>query len=318
MSTNLIPRFSLSEPGVSDPKHYRRRVTWLAIIHAALFLTALTGDVLLAWRGEFFVTLAQRSNVETLTIAFFLVLFAYFAFVTAPGALGAVRIGWFHVRARLARDRARLEAQRVEAMGKRTASARAAFDRAVELEGAPGKPWEIEIRDEVASLGRLRFDGVRVEQLGTFRASNTFLGYVEQKLRDLTRHEISIVQWASTHEQEYLMYVASTEASRSLGAALGVTAWPTLVLSEDTRKQLEREVSEVCGALRDEAFLPDWEFEGEHKLPIIPEPLGIISLSRSERRVDPLSSMTAALITIGLVVGLICFFLARPPWIPGR
>ena len=176
----------------------------------------------------------------------------------------------------------------------------------------------VEVRDAVASHGRIRFDGVRVEQLDTFRGSNTFLAYIEQKLRDLTQHEIAIVHWASTHEQEYLVYVASTHATRAIGAALQTSAWPTITLTEDLRTQLQREVSDVCGALRDEAFLPDWEFEGEHKLPIIPEPLGIISLSRSERRVDPLSSMTAALVTIALVVGVICFFLARPPWIPGR
>ena len=99
---------------------------------------------------------------------------------------------------------------------------------------------------------------------------------------------------------------------------MNADAWPTIAISADARRALEAELAELCGALRDELFLPDWEYAGEHKLPIIPEPLGIISLSRSERRVDPLSSLTAALVIVLLVLGLICFFIVRPPWVPGH
>jgi hypothetical protein len=91
-----------------------------------------------------------------------------------------------------------------------------------------------------------------------------------------------------------------------------------MVLTADQRRRLEDDLRALCPALRNEAFLPDWEYEGEHKLPIIPEPLGIISLSRTERRVDPLSSLSATLVVVLLVVALICFFLLRPPWVPGR
>ncbi|HEY1954015.1 MAG TPA: hypothetical protein VGH28_00335 [Polyangiaceae bacterium] len=303
-------RFSLAEPRLSSPRQYHRRVIWLAIVHPSLFLVALLGVFLLVWRGELFVTLTQRSNVETLTIAFFILLFAYFAFLTAPGTLGAMRIAWFHVRAAISRDRRRTEATRVETLGKRRRGSRVCFDKAVEIEGAAGQPWEIEIRDEIGSMGRLRFDGVRVEQLDAFRGSNTFMAYVEERICDLTGGDLAIVQWASTRDDEFRAYAASAEAMRK--------TWPTVTLTEEQRRALEAELGLLSRALRDEAFLPDWEFEGEHKLPIIPEPLGIISLSRSERRVDPLSSMTAALVTVTLVVGLICFFLARPPWIPGR
>ena len=310
---------ALREPGVSDPAHYHRRVTWLAIVHPCLFLCSVAGIVLLIWRGEFFVTLSQRSNVETLTIAFFLVFFAYFAVATAPGAIGALRIAWYRMRLRMARDPKRVEAARERALGERGDGASAAFDKAIELAGAPGKPWEIEVRDAAGSLGRLRFDGVRVMHLDAFRGgSNTLLGYVETMLTKHGGERVSIVHWGSTAEEEQLQYVAIAEGLRALGKKLEVSAWPTVVLGEDARKILEHELGELCDALREEAFLPDWEFEGEHKLPIIPEPLGIISLSRSEKRVDPLSSLTAALVIIAIVVGVICFFLARPPWIPGK
>jgi len=63
----------------------------LAAEYLALFICALTGIALLIWKAQLFVTLAQRSNVETLTIAFFLVFFAYLAALSAPGARGARR-----------------------------------------------------------------------------------------------------------------------------------------------------------------------------------------------------------------------------------
>lgn len=305
--------------GASDAAHYRRRVTWLAVVHPALFLAALGGIVLLVWRGRLFVTLAQRSNVETLTIAFFLLFFGYFAVVTAPGATGAMQVGWFRLRERLSRDRGRIAKQRMAALGKPGRGAVVAFDMAIELASAPAKPWEVEIRDEVGSLGHLRFDGVRAVHVGAFRGgSNTVLGYVEDKLRELTGTDVTIVHWGSTGEVELLGYAANADALRVLGSTLGARIWPTATLSDEARDALERDLGLLAPALREEAFLPDWEFQGEHKLPIIPEPLGIISLSRSERRVDPLASLTSALVVVIAVLGLLVYFIARPPWAPGR
>jgi len=312
-------RTALREPGVADPHHYARRVAWLAVVHPCLFLCSLAGAVLLIWRGELFVTLAQRSNVETLTIAFFLLFFGYFAFLTAHGAVGALRIGWFHLRARVSRDPASIEVKKVAALGPRGPGPSAAFDQAVELEGRPGQPWEIALRDATGSMGRLRITGVRVDHLDTFRdGSNTLLAYLARKLGAILGADLAIVHWKTTGEEGLLQYVATAHALCALGRKLDTDTWPTVVLREDQRLALERELGALCSALRDEAFLPDWEFEGEHKLPIIPEPLGIISLSRSERRVDPLSSLAAVLAVVVVVVGLICFFLARPPWVPGR
>lgn len=304
---------------VSDAAHYQRRVTWLVVVHPALFAAALAGIALLIWRGRLLVTLAQRSNVETLTIAFFLLFFGYFAVVTAPGAFGAAHVAWFRLRQRASRDGERIAKQRVAALGKPGRGASAAFDMAIELASAPGQAWEVEIRDDVGSLGHLRFDGVRVVHVGAFRGgSNTVLGYVEGKLRGLTGADVTIVHWGSTGEDELLGYAANADALRALGSKLGSRIWPTATLSDAARDALERDLATLAPALREEAFLPDWEFEGEHKLPIIPEPLGIISLRRSERRVDPLSSLTAALVVVLVVLGLLAYFIARPPWVPGR
>jgi hypothetical protein len=309
-----LQHVALRGPGVSDPARYRKRVSWLAIVHVTLFTAALVGIALILWHGEFFVTLSQRSNVETLTIAFFLVFFGYFVVITAHGAIGGVRIGLFHLRALSMRDPAHLEAAKVAALGERGPGPSVAFDRAIEVEGHPGAPWEIELRDDHGSMGRLRISGVRVEHLDAFRGgSNSLLGYFESKLAKLTGEATSIVQWKSTSEEALLQYVATSDAFRALGRSM-----PTVVVTADHRRALEDALRALCPALRDEAFLPDWEYEGEHKLPIIPEPLGIISLSRTERRVDPLSSLSATLAVVLLVVGLLCFFLLRSPWVPGR
>lgn len=301
---------ALREPGVGDTRHYARRVTRLAAVHAALLVAALAGAIMILWCGELFVTLAQRSNVETLTIAFFLVLFGYFTFITAPGARGAVRIARFRLARRFSKNRAKLDARRLRALGKRRDGATVAFDKAIALANHAGA-WEVELRDDLGSLGRLRFDGVRLQHLDTFRnGSNTLLGYVEQRLGELARADLAIVEWASIDDEAYRKFAAAADAMRA--------TWPTVTLSEAARDALEEELAGLCEALRDELLLPDWEFSGEHKLPIIAEPLGIISLKRSEQRVDPLSSMTTALGVILAVDAVIAYFIASPPWIPGR
>jgi len=314
-----LQHIALRGPGVSDPAHYRKRVYWLAIVHVTLFVASIAGIVLLIWRGEFFVTLSQRSNVETLTIAFFLLFFGYFAVITAHGAIGGVRIGMFRLRARTMRDDARLEAAKIAALGERGPGSSAAFDRALEIEGHPGEPWELELRDDHGSMGRVRITGVRVEHLDAYRGgSNGLLGYLEAKLGKVSGTEISIVHWNSTNAEGLLQYVALADAIRSLGRGMNAPVWATVILTGDQRRRLEDDLCALCPALRDEAFLPDWEYEGEHKLPIIPEPLGIISLSRTERRVDPLASLSATLVVVLIVLALLCFFIARPPWVPGR
>jgi len=306
-----IARIVLKEPGVSDVAHYTRRVKWLAIVHLALFLLSPVGFVLPVGHGELFVTLAQRSNVETLTILFFLVFFAYFAVVTMPGARGAIRIALTHGDQR--RKQALLE-KRGRAPGRA-----AAFDKAVELAGKRGEPFDLELRDAVGSLGRLQLCGVKIQHLDSLRdGSNSLLAYVEQMLSKVSGEDVDVVQWQSTGEEEMKQHVATADALRALGRKLECETWPTVTITEAQRAAIEGELSQLCPALRNEAMLPDWEFEGEHKLPIIPEPLGIISLSRTEKRVDPLSVMLAALAVVGLVVALTILFIVRPPWLPGR
>jgi hypothetical protein len=300
----------LEEPETRDPAHYGRRVRWLALVYVLLFLTCVVGDVLLIWRGELFVTLAQRSNVETLTIAFCIVMFAYFALLTAPGCIGALRLLAFRLRG----DR---QASMQRALGTPHQGSAVALDRVI-LVGGQDKPWQLEIRDEHGSLGRLCFEGVTIRHRDARRGgSNTVFGFLVQRIAALTDSDVEIVDWESTDEDSFRRYRTTTNALATLGRALNVEPLPVLSISDEVRATLERELTALCPGLRAEAFLPDWEFSGEHKLPIIPEPLGIISLSRSAKRVDPLAALLVTLGVVATLVAVTVWFLARPPWVPG-
>src|SRR5690349_15465127 len=72
---------AVREQGTSSVGAYRARVYRLAAIYSAIVLVGIAAiGIIVVW-GKFFVTLTQRSNVETLTLAFVLVLFAYLVVV---------------------------------------------------------------------------------------------------------------------------------------------------------------------------------------------------------------------------------------------
>jgi len=303
----------LEEPECATPEAYARRVMWLAIVHPLLFLVCGVGDVLLIWRGEFFVTLAQRSNVEALTIAFCIAIFAYFALLTLPGCTGVARLACYRLLPRARRERAKMRA-----LGKPGEGHAVALDTVVMLEGHDGA-WELALGDDAGSLGRLCFEGTAIRHRDALRGgSNTLFAFLETRLAALAGTDLEIVEWESTSRDDFQRYRATTHALEAIGAKLEIAAMPRVVLTQAHKAQLEADLARICPALRAEAFLPDWEFSGEHKLPIIPEPLGFISLSRSQNRVDPLATLVAALATMTLLVAITCFFLARPPWLPGK
>ena len=97
------------EPGAETAQQYARRVYRLAAAYLVLFLASLGGIGLLVWKAQLYVTLAQRSNVQTLTLGFFLIFFAYIAILTAGGAAGAVRIGYYALLAPFGGDREQIE-----------------------------------------------------------------------------------------------------------------------------------------------------------------------------------------------------------------
>jgi hypothetical protein len=312
---------AIREPDVSDGAHYRRRVTRLAIVHPALFASATIGLVLLVWRARFFVTLSQRSNVETLTIAFFLLFFTYVALLSARGTWGGLRVLWYRAVGRV-RGEDEVEARKIATLGRGQARPGCSLNLAIERSDRPGEPFELEIGDRHGSLGHLFIDGVRLEHRESLRdGSNNFLAFFVRQVCSVTglpTDELDVIHWKAIDSEDHLAYLAQVDALRALGKKLDEPLWPLIALSPAQCRELERRLGELGATLRDEAFLPHWEFEGEHKVPIIPEPLGVISLSRRERRVDPLSSMTSMLVVVLGAVLLFAWFILRPPWVPGR
>src|SRR5207237_2543390 len=117
---------------------YVRRVHILAATYAVLFCASVAGVVVLAIYGKLFVTLAQRSNVETLTILFLLVLYAYLVALSARGALGAARLALYALRRRSAREPVAERRRQLGTLDARTDGPWAALAKVLErTDGAP-------------------------------------------------------------------------------------------------------------------------------------------------------------------------------------
>jgi len=320
----LFEQHVVKEPGADDPRHFRERVNTLAVTYCALFILSVMGIGLLIWQGQLFVTLTQRSNVETLVLAFFLVFFGYLALLSAPGVAGAARIAWFALRARTANDRDAVERDKMRALGRIVDRTEAELNMVVEVEGQPGAPIEVPVADRAGRMGTLRINGTRVEYVSQHKnGSNEVLAFVARQIDGIVRSHngdgyVDVVAWKKIDDEASEQYHGLVEFARNLERQLGKgSLWPTTRITAAEQAILEQRLSEICPALRDEGFLPHWDYHAEHKLPIIPEPLGLISLSRSEARVDPVSSMGCAVLVVFLVVVVLGVFIIAPPWVPG-
>jgi hypothetical protein len=314
------------EPLVGNAAQYARRVRRLAWAYVGLFIGSAAGIGLLIWQAQYYVTLAQRSNVETLVLAFFLLFFAYLIILSWSGALGAVRLLGFAITARVHRNRIEVEQWKMRALGPpRKPPASAALSMVLEMEGAPCQPFAVPVKDAAGSMGEIVVHGAEIRHHQTTRdGSNSLLAYFAEQVNDLLTArdepgELDVVEWRDINDESMGQYLGMVSFAQNLRRHLQVDElWPTCTLRESDRAELERRLSAICGPLRDEEFLPHWEYEGEHKLPLVPEPLGIVSLSRTEKRVDPLASMGCAVLVVLASVIVFALIFAFPPWVPGK
>jgi hypothetical protein len=324
--TGAVTERLIREAETEDPQHYSRRVGQLALAYLLVFAGSLAGIALIVWRGELFVTLAQRSNVETLTLAFFVVFFGYLVAITARGAWGALRIAWYALQRLLGAAPLDVERRKAAALGPPGPIVPAvALNVMVELDGTPCRPFDVPVADDAGPMGRLVFDGAELrhkEVRGD--GSNSLLAYAVQQIGQLLERrgvdvDLNIVTWRQLADEEHDRYVGLAHFANRLEAHLGADAlWPKVRLTAEDLRELERRMTAVCPALRAEAFLPHWEYEAEHQVPLIPEPLGLISLHRSERRVDPVASMGCATAVVLLTLAVLAVFILFPPWVPGK
>jgi hypothetical protein len=316
-----IERHFIKEPGADTAHEYALRVRRLAAAYSGLFVLSLAGMGVLVWRAQLFVTLAQRSNVETLTLAFMMLFFGYLATLSASGAWGSLQI----VRHSLGGDWADKQRRKMRGLG-RTSSEPTVAELNIVLERVdqPRQPFDLLVADRIGRMGSLRIDGSRLAYWADHRAgSNEVLAYVERHVTRLLMQrgepqEVNIVAWKKIDDEDAERYHGMVEFARNLERHLDKgDLWPKVRLSPDECLALEGALSAICPALREEGYLPNWDYQAEHKLPIIPEPLGLISLSRTEQRVDPVSSMGCAVVVVFALLGILVLFMIAPPWVPG-
>jgi hypothetical protein len=320
------PRLVISEQGTRSVPEYRRRVRRLAIFYAGIVVFATSSIVMLVVRGRLFVTLAQRSNVETATIAVVILLFAYLDAVSLRGAIGAVRIAALSVPAAFGADRASVESRKQQHLSwSEDKRGTVYLNVMVRRAGGSDEPIRIDLADDHGSLGTLCVDGAEMaHEHAPAHSSNSIFAYFEQRIEKLAEARdpnvrVSIVEWTSIDDDSALRYGSMVTFSRRLEEHLGCGAlWPSVELTDDDLATLQREARELCPILRNEAFLPDLEYEAEHRLPIIPEPLAFVTLSRSERRADPHASMGCAFLVTLLITIIVAVTLWLPPWVPGK
>src|SRR5690242_21024131 len=159
-----LARMVIAEPEIGDARHYAFRVKTLSVLYMAHFTGAIAGCVLLLWQAKLFVTLTQRSNVETLTLAFFFVFFAYLAALTSRGASSGIQV-LFHTW--------RGTAPTLPAREPGADPPTVATNLAVESAAAPLSPLELRIGDEHdGGMGVFRIEGARIEHRASHGTCN--------------------------------------------------------------------------------------------------------------------------------------------------
>ena len=316
----------IREQDTSSVQEYHRRVYRLAGIYLGIVIAATCAIIVIIVQAKLFVTLSQRSNVETLTLAVILLLFGYLAIISLPGAWGALKIVYYNAPAWLGRDRAAVEQRKHAALKRKPVEGNVVYlNCVVQPQGQPWTPIHIPLKDAAGELGMIVIDGVKLShEDGYEKLSNSIFAYFEQRIGQLVKQrdpkaQMQIVQWATINDEEALQYESTVTFSRNLAKHLGAgQLWPAVELTDADMETLKQEASQLCPILRNEAHLPDMEYSVEHTLPIIPEPLAFISLSRQEQRADPLASMGCAFIVTLVILALLLFFIWMPPWVPSK
>ena len=208
---------------ISKTTHqYRRRVYMMAAVYVLLNVTAVASIVIIVWQYRLFITLSQRSNVETLTLAIILVLFAYLVFTTFGGFIGALKLVFYNLplggagdtaqaettatdksgpagKKRGGKDQADAEEEAPWSPGRRRVEERkqgalkpaqgedrkAYFNMALEAEETPDDPIHIPIEDAAGKLGDLVIEGTEAKIEAEKKGiSNTLFEYVLNQIED--------------------------------------------------------------------------------------------------------------------------------------
>lgn len=334
----------IKEHATRTPERYAARVRWMAAIYFALNLFSFAIIVAILWRVQFFITLAQRSNVETLVLLIVMVLALYYIASTFTGLVGAVKIVWLNLPRLWARDASalkRIERRKHAALTSSKESKSAYFDLAVCLRGQPGKTIEWEVADSTGKLGDLVVDGVEIKYYpikdGMNAAIFEFVAdqiEVAMRKRDVDA-QLQITQWSTIDEDQAAAYHRTVQAFQNLERALqrneenespnqeaarkpATTIWPSVEITQENVDEIAIEIQKLVPALRNESLLPDVEYEVEWSVPVLPEPLSFMQIKRMENRADPVVTMGCAMFVMLVVLMIVLLFIVLPPWVPSK
>jgi len=275
--------------------------------------------VLVVWRIRVLITLAQRSNVETLVIAFVVIFLAYILFTTFPATVGSVRILGYRA---IGRDRAQRALQR-KARRDRKETKRSHMNVAVR--GPGGRDVEIPIEDRFGKICdvRLHLSEIVFEDAPQ-ELTHSVLQLVVEGLKRVgtlegTRRDPKVVYWDSIDESTSEAYASQVEAFSHLERALGKEPlWPSVRVDKEGIERIAQMLRDAAPLIRENLLLPDIEYSAEFTIPIIPEPFAFMQLSRRMEHADAVASMGCATMVALSFLAVIAWIIVNPPWVPGK
>ncbi len=306
------------EAPAKDPVSLRRRTNWLIAIHLALATAAVAVLALVVWRIRILVTLAQRSNVETLVIAFVVIFLGYLLVTTAPATIGAIRILIYRA---MGTDRAQRALQR-KARKDRKETKRSHMNVAVRAPG--GRDVEIPIQDRFGKICTLKLHLTEVVfEDAPEELTHSVLQLVVDKLREVgtldgTEHHPKVIYWDSLEEGQAEAYASQVGAFDRLEKALDKgRLWPAVRIDKDGVDAIQEMLKEAAPSIRENLLLPDIEYSAEFAIPIVPEPFAFMQLRRRLEHADAVASMGCATLVALAFLAAIAWILVNPPWVPG-
>ncbi len=311
--------WELMEAPAVDPSSLHRRTNWLVAIHLVLAVAALAVLALVALRIRLLITLAQRSNVETLVIAFVVIFLGYMLITTGPASIGAVRLLGYRL---LGTERAQRALQR-KARGDKKKTMRSYLN--VVVRGPRGQDIEVPIQDRFGKLCSVRIHLTEVAFVDAPRElTHSALQLVVKTLEKVgtlegTDHDLRVIYWDSLEEGQAEAYASQVSAFDRLEKALGKEPlWPVLHVDAGGVARLQEMLREAAPLFRESLLLPDIEYSAEFTIPIIPEPFAFMRLTRRKEHADAVASMGCATLVALVFLAAIAWVVVNPPWVPGK
>jgi len=311
--------WDVMESPVQDVGDLRRRTTILAVIHVVLATACLALLALLVLRIKLLVTLAQRSNVETLLLLFFAAFVTVLLITTGASTLGAITLLGLRV---LPADRRQRWIQAHAVAPHREERTLALLNLWV---SGPDDVLELSLEDGFGRLGHLRVQGVELQLENApdsiagpvFELATAVLSEVAK--RGAHGSPLGIVLWANVDRSEAEVYRSQAHAFGRLAQALEKgPLWPTAVVDDDGMARLRAVFDEATPHLREAALMRDVDYAAEFSIPLVPEPLAFVQIHRSESRADPVASLGCATLMVLAALIAVVWVVLFPPWVPSK